>query len=66
MIHYQLEILYDCAFTPLCENQRGEDAFADLPEVEMTTDESAVTCRECLAALGYEVAPDTGWARVAA
>ena len=29
-VHFQIEILYDCAFQPLCENQRGEDAFADL------------------------------------
>lgn len=57
-IHYAQEVLYGCLAQPLCENQAGRDAIADAErEVEMTDDESEVTCRRCLKALGFEPAP---------
>lgn len=51
-VHASVEILFDTLFQPLCENQRGRDAFRG-GDVEMTGDESQVTCRPCLRALGY-------------
>jgi len=57
VVHYELEVGYDCLYQPLCENQRGRDAIADIDrgDFEGTTDETQVTCRSCLKALGYEV-----------
>jgi len=55
-VHYELEVGYGCLYQPLCENQRGVDALANLDDdVEMTPDEAQVTCRHCLHALGYEI-----------
>lgn len=54
LIHYELEVLYGTIFQPLCENQAGRDAIADIErEVEMTDRDEEVTCPKCLAALGY-------------
>jgi hypothetical protein len=59
-VHFELEILYGTLCQPLCENQSGRDAIADANRsVEMSVDPAEVTCRSCLAALGYEAtAPD--------
>lgn len=64
-VHYEVEVLYGCVFQPACENAAGRDAF-DGPEVEMTTLDEEVTCRDCLKTLGYDIAPDTGYVRIAA
>lgn len=57
-IHYAVEVLYGTLSQPACENAAGRDAMADIGRaVEMTDDVSAVTCRKCLTALGYEAAP---------
>lgn len=58
-IHFEVELLFDALYQPLCENERGVDAFDDLDvAVEMTSIDSEVTCPKCLAALGYELPTD--------
>lgn len=53
LIHYEIEILRDTLYQPLCENRSGVDAFDDLDsEIEMTTDELQVTCPRCCSYLG--------------
>lgn len=53
-VHFELEILGESLCQPLCENQRGIDAFERIgQDVEMTPDERFVTCKPCLEALGY-------------
>lgn len=66
LVHYELEIMADTLFQPLCENQRGIDAFAYTGDVKMSADDADVTCTDCLRALGYDVAPDTQNVRAAA
>lgn len=54
-VHYAVEIGYECLRQPACENAARRDAIADAEKpVEMTDDESEVTCRRCLKALGIE------------
>jgi hypothetical protein len=65
-VHFEVEVLCDVACQPLCENQRGDDAFESDDDVKMTTDDAFVTCTDCLKALGYDVAPDTQRVRAAA
>jgi hypothetical protein len=57
-VHFEVEVGFDCLCQPLCENQAGCDAIDDAVDndVEMTPDERFVTCRRCLAALGFEPA----------
>ena len=58
IVHFEVEVGYDCLYQPACENAAGRDAIADIGrDVEMTTDEREVTCRKCLTALGYDAAP---------
>ena len=54
-VHLEIEVLYGALYQPLCENQAGRDAF-DGGDVEMTTDDSRVTCRKCLRAMGVRLA----------
>jgi hypothetical protein len=57
-VHFECEVLYGTVYQPLCENNAGRDAFADADKpVSMTDDESEVTCRRCLSAMGIEAAP---------
>jgi hypothetical protein len=57
-VHFECEVLYGTLSQPLCENNAGRDAFADADKpVSMTDDESEVTCRRCLSAMGIEAAP---------
>jgi hypothetical protein len=47
-VHFRVEVLYETLDGPACGHQaRGR----------LTDDEREVTCRKCLAALGYEAAP---------
>jgi len=42
--HYQIEILYEALYEPLCK-QSGD--------VEMTIDEREIDCKKCLALMNY-------------
>jgi hypothetical protein len=56
VVHFEVEVGYDCLYQPACENAAGRDAIADIGrKVEMTPDEREVTCRKCLTALGYQL-----------
>lgn len=60
VVHYQLEVGYECLYQPACQNAAGRDAITDIDrDVEMTTDDARVTCKRCLKALGYEVPAGT-------
>jgi hypothetical protein len=47
-IHFEVEVLYATTFTTACGSRAGK---------HLTTDDAQVTCRKCLAALGYAAAP---------
>lgn len=47
-VHFRVEVLYDTTWGPAC-------GFAAAGR--LTEDESEVTCRKCLTALGYEPVP---------
>ena len=56
-VHFEVEVLYGTLSQPLCENNAGRDAIADMErDVEMSPRDEEVTCRKCLKALGYETA----------
>ena len=56
LIHFEQEVLYGTLFQPLCQQNR--DAFEDIDDdCEMTPDPECVTCRACLAELGYGLEP---------
>jgi len=59
-VHFEVEILFDALYVPLCENQADRDPFTnDDTDVEMTQYVEEVTCKRCIKALGYEAtAPD--------
>lgn len=47
-IHFEVELLYDTTFTTAC---------GVTPTIKnATTDDAQVTCRKCLAEMGYDVA----------
>jgi hypothetical protein len=52
-LHMAVEILFETLYQPACENAAGRDAFTGRP-VEMTDDETQVTCKRCLKAIGIE------------
>lgn len=49
LIHFEYDVLYDTLFVTACG--------ADNTGKNVTLDHAQVTCRKCLTALGYEVAP---------
>lgn len=67
VMHYAHEVLYDTVWAPACENAAGLDCFTEGdPDAELTDDEGAVTCTDCLIAMGYEVCPQSLRPRIAA